>query len=171
MCSSDLLAAAEAARAGRDAIATFCPIWRRPWMTFRDATYIGDMLARAGCRVSVVARSDYEAVARDGYRIDSAHGDLSFRPAQVLRSAAEWQGSADYLFVALKQVRGLDRAALIRPFLSPTSAVVLVQNGIDVEPEVAQAFPANPFISGVAYSAVSRLSPGVVKHQIGRAHV
>ena len=126
--------------------------------------FYGGVLARAGCRVCVVARSDYEAVARDGYRIDSAHGDLSFRPAQVLRSAADWQGSADYLFVALKQVRGLDRAALIRPFLSPTSAVVLVQNGIDVEPEVAQAFPANPFISGVAYSAVSRLSPGVVKH-------
>jgi len=28
---------------------TFCPIWRKPWMTFRRATYIGDMLARAGC--------------------------------------------------------------------------------------------------------------------------
>lgn len=30
-------------------VPTFCPIWRRPWMTFRRATYIGDMLARAGC--------------------------------------------------------------------------------------------------------------------------
>jgi ABC-type Fe3+-hydroxamate transport system substrate-binding protein len=30
-------------------VRTFCPIWRKPWMTFRRATYIGDMLARAGC--------------------------------------------------------------------------------------------------------------------------
>lgn len=36
------------ASAGRP-VSTFCPIWRRPWMTFRRATYIGDMLARAGC--------------------------------------------------------------------------------------------------------------------------
>lgn len=28
---------------------TFCPIWRRPYMTFRRDTYIGDVLARAGC--------------------------------------------------------------------------------------------------------------------------
>lgn len=126
--------------------------------------FYGGVLARAGCRVSVVARSDYEVVLRDGYQIDSVHGDLSFRPAQVLRGAADWRGSADYVLVALKQVRGLDRAALIRPFVSPDSAIVLVQNGIDVEPEVARAFPANPFVSGVAYSAVSRLAPGVVKH-------
>lgn len=126
--------------------------------------FYGGILARAGCSVSVVARSDHEVVSRDGYRIDSVHGDLSFRPTQVLRDASEWRGEADYVFVALKQVRGVDRAALIRPYVSPKSAIVLVQNGIDVEPEVAQAFPSNPFISGVAYSAVSRLAPGVVKH-------
>jgi ABC-type Fe3+-hydroxamate transport system substrate-binding protein len=33
----------------RRRLRTFCPIWRRPWMTFRRATYIGDMLERAGC--------------------------------------------------------------------------------------------------------------------------
>ncbi|HYC01475.1 MAG TPA: helical backbone metal receptor [Candidatus Limnocylindrales bacterium] len=53
-------AAAELARRCRDAIArsrvaaaasvrTFCPIWRKPYMTFRNTTYIGDMLSRAGC--------------------------------------------------------------------------------------------------------------------------
>jgi ABC-type Fe3+-hydroxamate transport system substrate-binding protein len=30
-------------------VLTFCPIWRKPYMTFRRKTYIGDMLARAGC--------------------------------------------------------------------------------------------------------------------------
>src|SRR6185369_14929294 len=33
--------------AGR--VRTFCPIWRKPYMTFRRETYIGDVLARAGC--------------------------------------------------------------------------------------------------------------------------
>jgi len=29
-------------------VPTFCPIWRRPWMTFGASTYIGDMLAVTG---------------------------------------------------------------------------------------------------------------------------
>jgi ABC-type Fe3+-hydroxamate transport system substrate-binding protein len=44
----EALAGAET-RAARDRVRTFCPIWRKPYMTFRRATYIGDMLARAGC--------------------------------------------------------------------------------------------------------------------------
>ena len=104
--------------------------------------FYASVLARAGCEVSVVARSDHDAVRRDGYRIRSEMlGDLSFRPAQVVRSADEYRGEADYVLCALKHVRGVDRAALIRPALAPRTAVVLVQNGIDVEGEIAQALP------------------------------
>ena len=48
--------------------------------------FYGSVLARAGCEVEVVARSDYDAVSANGYRIDSTLGDLSFRPARVSRS-------------------------------------------------------------------------------------
>jgi ABC-type Fe3+-hydroxamate transport system substrate-binding protein len=41
------LAAAEASRPERP-VPTFCPIWRNPWMTFSERTYIGDMLTVAG---------------------------------------------------------------------------------------------------------------------------
>jgi ABC-type Fe3+-hydroxamate transport system substrate-binding protein len=44
----EALAAAEL-RATPAKVRTFCPIWRKPYMTFRRATYIGDMLERAGC--------------------------------------------------------------------------------------------------------------------------
>lgn len=43
-----------AAGLGGPRFKTFCPIWRRPWMTFREATYIGNALAHAGC-VNVLA--------------------------------------------------------------------------------------------------------------------
>lgn len=126
--------------------------------------FYGGVLARAGCDVSVVARSDYEAVAARGYRIDSTLGDLSFRPAQLLRAAGDYRGEADYLLVALKLVRGVDRAALIGPALAAGSAIVLVQNGIGIEDEVAQAFPRHELLSGVAYAGVSREAPGQVRH-------
>jgi 2-dehydropantoate 2-reductase len=122
------------------------------------------VLARGGCEVSVVARGDFDAVSKDGYAVDSVLGDLSFRPARVLRSAGEWQGEADFVFVALKHVRGTDRAALIRPAVSPGTAIVLVQNGIDVEQEIVDAFPANELVSGIAYAAASRDGPGRIRH-------
>ncbi len=33
---------------GRRPPRTFCPIWRRPWMTFHSRTYIGDVLRETG---------------------------------------------------------------------------------------------------------------------------
>jgi 2-dehydropantoate 2-reductase len=126
--------------------------------------FYGGVLARAGCEVSAVARSDYEAVAAAGYRIDSTLGDLSFRPAQVLRAADEFRGQADYVLVALKLVRGMDRPALIRPALAANSAIVLVQNGIGIEEEISEAFPRHELLSGVAYAAASREGPGHVRH-------
>ncbi len=126
--------------------------------------FYGGVLARAGGEVSVVARADYDAVAADGYRIESTLGELSFRPAQLLRSAGEYRGEADYVLVALKLARGVDRAALLGPALAPGSAIVLVQNGIGIEDEVARAFPRHELLSGVAYAAVSREAPGRVRH-------
>jgi len=65
---------------------------------------------------------------------------------------------------ALKDVRGVDRAALIRPALGARTAIVLVQNGIDVEKDILAALPDNELISAVAYAGVSREAPGHVVH-------
>jgi ABC-type Fe3+-hydroxamate transport system substrate-binding protein len=43
-------ASARAAADGAAPVSVFCPIWRNPWMTFRDATYVGDMLVTARMR-------------------------------------------------------------------------------------------------------------------------
>ena len=42
--------AAVVAEPSSAAIPVFCPIWRNPWMTFNDHTYVGDMLSVAGLR-------------------------------------------------------------------------------------------------------------------------
>ncbi len=126
--------------------------------------FYGGVLARAGCDVSVVARSDFGAIAAEGFRVESRIGDLSFRPAQVLRASGEYRGEADYVLVALKLVPGIDRVALLAPALAPQSTIVLVQNGIGIEDEVAGAFPGHELLSGVAYAAVSREAPGRIRH-------
>jgi 2-dehydropantoate 2-reductase len=126
--------------------------------------FYGAVLARAGCEVSAVARSDYDAVRRHGYRVESRFGDLSFRPVQVVRAAEEHRGPVDYALVALKLVQGVDRVALVRPALRPGTAIVLIQNGIGIEEELARVFPGHELLSAVAYAGVSREAPGHVRH-------
>ncbi len=67
----EALALSEAALTrGGPSLRTFCPIWRGPYMTFRRSTYIGDMLARAGCGNVFGERPgpDYFAVTIDEVR-------------------------------------------------------------------------------------------------------
>lgn len=126
--------------------------------------FYGGVLAKAGCEVSAVVRSDHDAVAAGGYRIESHLGELSWRPAQLVRSAGDYRGAADYVLVCLKLTAATDPVALIRPALGPKTVIVFVANGIDVDSPVAAAFPDHELVSGVAYAAVSRTAPGVIKH-------
>lgn len=126
----------------------------------------GSALARQGARVAVVCRSDYPAVSREGYDISSALlGDHRFRPAHVYREVSECEAPPDYLLLTAKVLPTVDRAALIRPAVGAHTVIVLIQNGIDIEEEIAAAFPANELLSSLAFVAVGRAPPNRVLHQ------
>jgi 2-dehydropantoate 2-reductase len=125
----------------------------------------GSALARQGARVSVVCRSDYDAVSRDGYDIRSkSFGDHRFRPEHVYRNVADCREPPDYLLLTSKVLESVDRAALIRPAVGARTVIVLIQNGVDIEPPIAEAFPDNEVLSSLAFVAVGRGAPGQVNH-------
>lgn len=125
----------------------------------------GALLARQGADVSVVCRSDYEQVKRHGIEIEShSLGNWNFRPSQVLKNASEYQGTADYVFLCTKFIPGLDRVNLIRDAVSPETSIVFIQNGVEIEQEMVDAFPHNEVISGLAFICSNRVQPGKVAH-------
>lgn len=127
--------------------------------------FYGGLLAKAGADVSVVCRSDYDVVTRQGYLIDSCDlGSWQFRPSQVVRHSAEYQGRADYVILCSKATADIDRAGLIRDAVTENSAVVFIQNGVEIEQELRQAFPDNELISGLAFVCSNRVGPGHIKH-------
>jgi 2-dehydropantoate 2-reductase len=65
----------------------------------------------------------------------------------------------------VKVLPSIDRVALLRPAVSTSSVIVLIQNGVDVEAEIAAAFPDNELLSCLAFVAVGRGAPGEVHHQ------
>lgn len=126
----------------------------------------GSALARQDAQVSVVCRSDYDVVSRQGYDIVSPTlGNHRFQPHQVLREVAECKTPPDFLILTVKVLEGVDRAALIRPAVGPGTVIVLIENGVDIEAEIATAFPENEILSGLALVGVGRSAPGQVHHQ------
>ena len=126
----------------------------------------GSALARQGAQVSVVCRSDFDAVSHGGYAIRSPLlGDHVFRPAQVYRDASACTPPPDYVLLTVKVLPTVDRVALLRPVIGPQTTIVLIQNGVDIEQDIATAFPDNELLSSLAFVGVGRGAPGEIVHQ------
>ncbi len=126
--------------------------------------FYGGKLAQSGARVAALCRSDYEVVKTRGIRIKSVYGDFSFTPEKVVRDLSEYGPPPDYILVALKVLPEIDTARIIQDAVGPDTVIVLLQNGIEIEDPVAQAFPENEVISGLAFICVTRTSFGHVEH-------
>ena len=126
----------------------------------------GSALAKQGARVDVVCRSDYDVVTRDGYAIRSpVFGDHTFRPHRVYRDPAACLDKPDFAMLCVKVLPEVDRVALLKSAVGPHSSIVLIQNGVEIEAEIATAFPHHELVSSLAFVAVGRGEPGVVNHQ------
>jgi len=127
--------------------------------------FYGSLLAKAGADVAVVCRSDYTHVTQHGFIIDSQMlGTCAFTPSQVLKNAAEYKGTADYVLLCTKVVPSVDRVALLRPAVTADTAIVFIQNGVEIEQEILSAFPDNEIISGLAYICCNRIKKGEILH-------
>lgn len=127
--------------------------------------FYGSLLAKAGAEVAVVCRSDYEHVKRHGFAINSSVlGNWYFKPTQVLKNACDYKRIADYVLLCTKVIPSLDRAALLRPAVSENTTIVFIQNGVEIEQELQDAFPDNEIISALAFICCNRTKPGEIDH-------
>ncbi|RHZ46633.1 ketopantoate reductase family protein [Aspergillus thermomutatus] len=128
-------------------------------------------LQRAGCTVTAVCRSNYDVVKQHGFTLTSVRfGNVTYHPDHIVRSVAECPKDAvyDYVLVTAKCFPGSkpSLADLIRPALigRPETAIVLAQNGIEIERDVAAEFPENPILSGVIYLPSTQTGPGIIDY-------
>lgn len=127
--------------------------------------FYGSLLARQGIEVSVVCRSEYEHVKQHGFQINSHHlGDWIFKPARVLKRVSDYQEEANYVFLCSKLTAGLNRVDLIREAVTKNTSVVFIQNGVEIEQEMIDAFPDNEVVSGLAFICCNRIRTGVISH-------
>jgi 2-dehydropantoate 2-reductase len=72
---------------------------------------------------------------------------------------------ADVVIVALKTTRNALLAELLPPLLHPQTLVLLIQNGIGLEPDVQKMFPGLWLAAGLAFICSAKTGPGQVNHQ------
>ncbi|KAK4665047.1 uncharacterized protein QC763_509990 [Podospora pseudopauciseta] len=125
--------------------------------------------------VTTVLRSNFKAVTESGFKINSIdHGlDISWSPTHVRNAKDERHCSDnasqpyDFIVVATKNLADITPgvASLIdRDVISDTTAIVLLQNGLNIERPIVDAFPYNPVISGVPYIGAIESPPGTINH-------
>lgn len=116
---------------------------------------------KAGADLTLVCRSNFDAVSANGVSIDSAvFGNVSFRPHTALKSCTQATESYDFLVVCCKVHPGIPE--LIAPAVSDRTVIVLIQNGIGTEQVYCDAFPGNTILTGAVYIPTEQVRPGHV---------
>jgi 2-dehydropantoate 2-reductase len=121
--------------------------------------------------IFTICRSNFEEASKNGFVIHSTiWGDNNKVQPVVARSVTEAVAldstPFDYILVcskALSSVPSIEE--MISPAVSPTTTIVLLQNGIAIEEPFAKLFPNNPLLSTVLYLPVTQTSPGIIRHK------
>ncbi|KAF1981390.1 2-dehydropantoate 2-reductase [Aulographum hederae CBS 113979] len=131
-------------------------------------SFYAHLLTKVGADITVVCRSNYQAVKEHGIVLDSPkYGKgVRIRPG-VVSSPVDAVGDWDLILVCSKAFPGMNPSVpqLIKPAVGPKTAIALLQNGIHIEDEYQEAFPDNPIISCTIYLPVTEIYPGHVDHQ------
>jgi 2-dehydropantoate 2-reductase len=133
--------------------------------------YLGGLLARAGHRLTVVARGAHlEALARDGLRVESV-ADGSFTvPVEAVPTAPAGRTADLVLFT----VKGYDTPGAIeqaRAAMGPHTQVLTLQNGVVAADHLAAAFGRERVLDGLIYIESYVKAPGVIAQDGGPRRV
>ncbi|WZH48316.1 enolase C-terminal domain-like protein [Fusarium acuminatum] len=116
-------------------------------------------------RLTVVARSNFAAVAANGIKIESEnHGKHHVKPHKVLRSVADAEQKFDFIICTNKAVDQASSAADIAPGVGDNTTIVIIQNGVGNEDAFRERFPSISIISCVTWVGARQPEPGVIAH-------
>ncbi|KAF9873996.1 hypothetical protein CkaCkLH20_08368 [Colletotrichum karsti] len=122
--------------------------------------------------VTAVMRSNYDAAVENGIDIESVQWGTvkAWRPAAIVKHVPNVSdGDAtpfDFILVTTKNIPDVPPtvAEIIAPAVTPgKTAIVLSQNGINIEKPLISRFPTNPLISGVIYTGANEVAHAKIR--------
>lgn len=125
----------------------------------------GSILHSNGIDVTIAANRDFTSVSQTGITVSSPHGPFHFPSSNIIQIGSPAPKPVDVIILTTKVLPSIDFQAIITPYLSPTTTLVCLQNGINIEQHYLDIFPNISLISGVAFVCSTRVSPGQILHQ------
>ena len=129
-------------------------------------SFYGAKLAAAGHPVRFLGRSDVPALRRSGVRVSSANGELVVPEVEAYDDPNVVPAS-DVVLVAVKATLPNPAEATLARLAGGTTAVVSLQNGLGIEPDLEEAVGPRPLAGGLCFIAANRRGPGQVEHLLG----
>ncbi|WP_088893584.1 putative 2-dehydropantoate 2-reductase [Leptolyngbya ohadii] len=125
--------------------------------------FYGARLQQAGCEVHFLLRSDYEVVRQKGLVVKSIDGDFTLPQVNAYRDVAEMP-ACDVVIVALKTTQNDLLPELLPSIVKPGGVVLVLQNGLGIEPEVAEIVGSHRVMGGMCFLCSNKIAPGVIHH-------
>ncbi len=125
--------------------------------------YYGGRLANAGKEVHFLFNTEYEYVKNNGLKVDSVVGDFVVNPINAYKASMDMP-KCDVVLVALKSTRNNQLKQILPPLLHNDTVIVLIQNGLGLEAQLAADFPNHTIAGGMAFICSSRIGVGHINH-------
>lgn len=126
--------------------------------------YCAVKLQQAGFDVHCLLSRDYAYVKEHGLTVVSADTGTTQTVFVNAYQVAVQMPQCDVILVALKATANSILPDLLPKLLHNDSVVVILQNGIGIEQEIAQFIPAHKIIAGSTILKVSKDAPGIITH-------
>ncbi|MGF1457394.1 MAG: putative 2-dehydropantoate 2-reductase [Leptolyngbyaceae cyanobacterium] len=126
--------------------------------------YYGACLQKSGQDVYFLLHSDFAVVQQHGLRVDSVAGDFVLSDVQAYRTTTDMP-TVDVVIIGLKTVHNLTLLPqLLRPLLNPGTVILTLQNGLDIEADIAAAAPHQTILGGLCFICSNKIGPGHIHH-------
>ena len=125
--------------------------------------FYGGSLARAGRDVHFLLHGDYEHVRNHGLRVDSVDGNFVLPRVFAYGRAADMP-RCDVVAVALKTTANDLLGELLPPVIADDGVVLVLQNGLGVEEQVAGIVGPDRVMGGLCFLCASKIGLGHIRH-------
>jgi len=125
--------------------------------------FYGARLQRAGCELHFLLHSDYEHVRQHGLVCDSKDGDFTLPKVNAYADTRDMP-QCDVACVCLKTTHNHLLPQLLPPVVKDNGVVLVMQNGLGIEEQVAGIVGPQRVIGGLCFLCSNKIGPGHIRH-------
>ncbi len=125
--------------------------------------YYGGLLARAGIETHFLLHSDYEHVKEHGLTVESPTGNFQLPKVHAWNDPGAMP-PCEVVVVALKTTQNAVLGQILPKLVRPGGCVLLLQNGLGVEDDLARIVPSQAIVGGVCFLCSNKVGPGHIRH-------